>query len=164
TALMLMMKAGVLRPTRLVSLRRLGLDRLESGPGGEMLVGAMLTLRAPEKSPQLKDWPVIARTLRTLSNVRVRNVATVGGALAHGDPHTDLPPLLAALGATVTIAGPKGERACLVEELYRGYLETTLAPGELITQVQVPAMGGRKAAYLKCTTRSADDWPAVGVA
>jgi carbon-monoxide dehydrogenase medium subunit len=51
-----------------------------------------------------------------------------------------------------------------VESLYAGYLETTLAPGELITQVQVPAMGARKAVYLKCTTRSADDWPAVGVA
>ena len=61
TALMLMMKAGVLRPTRLVSLRRLALDRLESGPGGELRVGAMVTLRALEKSAQLKDWPVIAR-------------------------------------------------------------------------------------------------------
>lgn len=164
TALMLMMKAGVLRPTRLVSLRRLGLDRLESGPGGELRVGAMVTLRALEKFPQLKDWPVIARTLRTLSNVRVRNVATVGGALAHGDPHMDLPPLLSALGATVSIAGPKGERVCLVEDLYAGYLETTLKPGELITQVRIPALRGRQAAYLKCTTRSADDWPALGVA
>ena len=164
TALMLMMKAGVLRPTRLVSLRRLGLDRLESGPGRELRVGAMVTLRALEKSPQLKDWPVIARTLRTLSNVRVRNVATVGGALAHGDPHMDLPPLLSALGATVTIAGPGGERTSKVEDIYVGYLETTLKPGEIITQVRIPALGGRQAAYLKCTTRSADDWPALGMA
>src|SRR5438067_2259419 len=121
-------------------------------------------LRALEKSAQLKDWPVIARTLRTLSNVRVRNVATVGGALAHGDPHMDLPPLLSALGATVTIAGPGGERTSKVEDIYVGYLETTLKPGELITQVRIPALGGRQAAYLKCTTRSADDWPALGMA
>src|SRR5438067_6110301 len=145
TALMLMMKAGVLRPTRLVSLRRLGLDRIEGGPGGELRVGAMVTLRALERSPQLKGWPVIARTLRTLSNVRVRNVATVGGALAHGDPHMDLPPLLAALGATVTIAGPGGERTCQVEDIYAGYLETTLKPGEIITQVRIHAHGGRTA-------------------
>jgi aerobic carbon-monoxide dehydrogenase medium subunit len=164
TALMLMMKAGVLRPTRLVSLRRLGLDRIEGGAGGELRVGAMVTLRTLEKAPQLRDWPVIGRTLRTLSNVRVRNVATIGGALAHGDPHMDLPPLLSALGATVTIAGPAGERAAKVEELYAGYLETTLKPGELITQVRIPALGSRKAAYLKCTTRSADDWPALGMA
>jgi len=164
TALMLMMKAGVLRPKRLVSLRRLGLDRIEVGPKGELRIGAMVTLRSLERSPEVKQWPVIARTLRTLSNVRVRNVATVGGALAHGDPHMDLPPVLSALGATVTIASAGGERTAAVESLYAGYLETTLKPGELITQVQVPAMGARKAAYLKCTTRSADDWPVIGVA
>ena len=163
TALMLMMKAGVLRPSRLVSLRRLGLDRIEV-VNGDLRVGSMVTLRALEKSPHLKAWPVIGHTLRTLSNVRVRNVATLGGHLAHGDPHMDLPPLLAALGATVTIAGAKGERTSPVEKLYTGYLETTIAPGEIITGVSVPAMGLRRAAYLKCTTRSADDWPALGVA
>lgn len=165
TALMLMMKAGVLRPTRLVSLRRLGLDGVTADAKGSLVVGAMTSLRMLEKSPVVQNgWPVITRTLHTLSNVRVRNVATVGGALAHGDPHMDLPPLLSALGATVTIAGPGGERTSKVEDLYAGYLETTLKPGELITQVQVPALGARKAAYLKCTTRSADDWPAVGIA
>jgi len=165
TALMLMMKAGVLRPTRLVSLRRLGLDGIELGARGELRVGAMTTLRALEKSPVVrKGWPVITRTLRTLSNVRVRNVATVGGHLSHGDPHMDLPPLLSALDASVSIAGPQGERSCLVESLYAGYLETTLKQGEIITRLTVPPMGERRAAYLKCTTRSADDWPALGVA
>lgn len=164
TALMLMMKAGVLRPARLVNLRRLGLTGIENSEKG-LRIGAMTSLRELEKSPVVRTgWPVITRTLRTLSNVRVRNVATVGGALAHGDPHMDLPPLLSALGATVTIAGAKGERTAPVESLYAGYLETTLQRGELITQVQVPALNGRAAAYLKCTTRSADDWPALGMA
>ncbi len=164
TALMLMMKAGVLRPTRLVSLGKLQLEKIELQEGA-LRAGAMTTLRALEKSDVVrKGWPVITRTLRTLSNVRVRNVATLGGHLAHGDPHTDLPPLLSALGATVTIAGPAGERRPPVEALYRGYPETTLKKGELITQVQVPALGKKRAAYLKCTTRSADDWPALGVA
>src|SRR5881392_1429361 len=70
TALMLMMKAGVLRPTRLVSLRRLGLDKVEVGAKGELSIGAMTTLRALEKSALVqKGWPVITRTLHTLSNV-----------------------------------------------------------------------------------------------
>src|SRR5262249_47308651 len=157
TALMLMMKAGVLRPSRLVSLRRLGLNGVKVDGKGDLVAGAMTTLRALERSPQLEAWPVIGRTLRTLSNVRVRNVATLGGALAHGDPHMDLPPLLSALGATVTLAGPGGERTAPVESLYAGYLETTLQPGEIITRVRIPALGARQAAYLKCTTRSADD-------
>ena len=165
TAIMLMMKAGVLRPSRLVSLRKLQLEKLEVASDGALRVGAMTTLRALEKSDVVrKGWPVITKTLRTLSNVRVRNVATLGGHLAHGDPHMDLPPLLSALGATVTIAGAKGERTSAVEALYSGYLETTLKQGELITQVQIPALGKKRAAYLKCTTRSADDWPALGVA
>src|SRR3989440_4227628 len=165
TALMLMMKAGVLRPSRLVSLGKLGLAGIQTGPAGELRVGAMTSLRTIEKSDVVrKGWPVIARTLRTLSNVRVRNVARIGGHLAHADPHMDLPPLLSALGASVTVAGPGGERRLPVEDLYAGYLETTLAPGELITRVVVPPMGQRRAAYLKCTTRSADDWPALGMA
>jgi aerobic carbon-monoxide dehydrogenase medium subunit len=163
TALMLMMKAGVLRPTRLVSLSKLGLNKIDAN--GELRLGAMATLGAVERSAAVKKgWPVITRTLRTLSNVRVRNVATVGGALAHADPHMDLPPLLVALDAQATIAGPRGERRVPVEALYAGYLENTLARNEIITLVTVPALGRRAAAYLKCTTRSADDWPAVGVA
>src|SRR5438309_9937255 len=77
TALMLMMKAGVLRPSRLVSLGKLGLAGIQTGPGGELRIGATTSLRAIETSEVVrKGWPVVARTLRTLSNVRVRNVAT----------------------------------------------------------------------------------------
>jgi carbon-monoxide dehydrogenase medium subunit len=163
TALMLMMKAGVLRPKRLVSLRRLSLERIDAN--GELRIGAMATLGALERSSAVrKGWRVITRSLRTLSNVRVRNVATVGGALAHADPHMDLPPLLAALGARATVVGPMGERTVPVEALYAGYLENTLTPGELITQVAIPAMGAKRAVYMKCTSRSADDWPALGIA
>ena len=146
TALMLMMKAGVLRPKRLVSLRRLDLDRIEAN--GSLRIGAMTTLRSLEKSRIIREkWPVIARMLRTLSNVRVRNVATVGGALAHADPHMDLPPLLCALGARVAIEGKNGRRIVPVEELYAGYLESTLKRDEIIAEVAIPAMGERRAAY-----------------
>jgi carbon-monoxide dehydrogenase medium subunit len=165
TALMLMMKAGVLRPTRLVSLGRLQLSGIQRGPSGELRVGAMTSLSDLQRSPLVREgWPVIAKTLLRLSNVRVRNVATIGGHLAHADPHMDLPPLLSALGARATIAGPGGERTVLVEEISSGYLENTLARDELITGIEVPALGAARAAYLKCTTRSADDWPALGVA
>src|SRR6266481_7227930 len=165
TALMLMMKAGVLRPSRLVSLGRLGLAGIQTGPGGELRVGATTSLRTIEKSEVVrKGWPVLARTLRTLSNVRVRNIATVGGHLAHADPHMDLPPVLSALGARVTVAGRSGERTIAVEDLFAGYFETVLARDELIVELIVPPQERRRAAYLKCTTRSADDWPALGMA
>lgn len=167
TAVMLMMKMGVLRPARLVSLRAVEqrYSGIATGPDGALRIGALATLSVIERSPAVKSHaPVITRTLKTLANVRVRNVATVGGHLAHADPHMDLPPVLIVLGASVTIVNPAGERTLPLEQLYAGYLETTLARNELIAEVTVPAPAGRRAAYLKCTTRSADDWPALGVA
>ena len=167
TAVMLMMKLGVLRPSRLVSLRAVEkrYSDISLGADGELHIGAMATLTALECSAVIrKEAPVITRTLRTLSSVRVRNVATVGGHLAHADPHMDLPPVLIALGARVIVADPKSERTIPLEQLHAGYLETTLKRGELIAEVIVPRQGARRAAYLKCTTRSADDWPALGVA
>src|SRR5687767_1523641 len=166
TAVMLMMKLGVLRPARLVSLRAIEKRYSEISAGGDgVRIGAMATLSALERSPVVrKDLPVVARTLKTLSNVRVRNVATLGGHLAHADPHMDLPPVLIALGASIIVVNPQGERTIPLEELQKGYLETTLGRNELIAEVIVPRQGARRAAYLKCTTRSADDWPALGVA
>jgi carbon-monoxide dehydrogenase medium subunit len=166
TALMLMMKAGVFHPEKLVSLRKI--ERKYSNiwvDDDELVIGAMTTLSALERSNEVtKLAPIITQTLLTLSNVRVRNVATVGGALAHGDPHMDLPPVLMALHATVTVAGPAGQHTIAVDDLFAGYYETTLAKNELIAEVRVPAQGVRKGVYLKVTTGSADDWPALGVA
>src|SRR5262245_16973131 len=166
TALMLMMKAGVFRPTRLVSLRTIGrLSAIDAVPGGALTIGAMTPLSVLERSQAVRQHaPVITRTLRTLSNVRVRNVATLGGSLAHGDPHMDLPPVLMALGAQASVAGTAGERTIPVETMFVGYYETVLRRDELITAVMIPAQGTRRAAYLKCTTRAVHDWPALGVA
>ena len=165
TALMLMMKAGVFRPTRLVSLRNVGALGAIGAANGELTIGAMTPLSVIERSAEVRDHaPVMTRTLRTLSNVRVRNVATIGGSLAHADPHMDLPPVLIALGARVSVAGRKGERTIPVEQLFAGYFETVLERDELITSVAIPAQGNRCLVYLKCTTRAVHDWPALGVA
>jgi aerobic carbon-monoxide dehydrogenase medium subunit len=167
TALMLMMKAGVFTPTRLVSLAKIEPEysQIRVDRSGALRIGAMVSLSALEQSKEVaKHFPVITRTLLTLSNVRVRNVARVGGALAHGDPHMDLPPLLAVLGAKALSMGRKGAREIAVQDLYLGYYETVLAKDELIAEVIVPPLNGARAAYFKCTSRSADDWPALGLA
>ncbi|MCC6889516.1 MAG: FAD binding domain-containing protein [Hyphomicrobiales bacterium] len=165
TALMLMMKAGVFRPSKLVSLRAIPDLSAIAVVDGALHVGAATSLAALEHSHAARHHaPVIARTMRTLSNVRVRNVATVGGALAHADPHMDLPPVLIALGARVAVQGRSGERTIPVAELSAGYFETVLGKDELIASLIVPAQNGRCAAYLKCTTRAVHDWPALGVA
>jgi aerobic carbon-monoxide dehydrogenase medium subunit len=166
TALMLMMKAGVFHPTRLVSLRKVaGMSGIKAGGDGSLTIGAMTPLAALEHSAEVAKLAlVITRTMPRLSNVRVRNVATVGGALAHGDPHMDLPPVLIALGASVKAVSPKGERTLKVEDLLTGYYETALEKNELIAEVHIPAQGARRAAHMKFPAGSAEDWPAVGVA
>jgi carbon-monoxide dehydrogenase medium subunit len=167
TALMLMMKAGVFAPSRLVCLHRIEprYSRITLSDGGELQIGAMATLSEVEKDGNVAArLLVLKRALRRLSNPRVRNVARVGGALAHGDPHMDLPPVLTMLGARVSIVGPNGERELPLERLYSGYYETVLEKDELITAATVPSLNGRKSAYMKVTSRSADDWPALGVA
>jgi carbon-monoxide dehydrogenase medium subunit len=167
TALMLMMKSGLYRPQRLVSLRKVarGLADISVVPDGAVEIGAMVRLSELQRSAVIRHYaPVIAETLQTHSNVRVRNVATIGGNLAHADPHMDLPPVLIALDARVRTASPTGDREIAVEDLFAGYLETELANNELITSVVVPTRPRRRAAYSKCTTRSADDWPALGIA
>jgi carbon-monoxide dehydrogenase medium subunit len=166
TALMLMMKSGVFRPTKLISLARIkDLTSISAEADGELTIGAMTPLGVIERAVRVaRSAPVITQTMLRLSNVRVRNVATIGGALAHGDPHMDLPPVLMALGAAVRVLGPDGERSLPVEELFVGYFETSLKKNELIADVRIPAQGKKHAAYLKVTTGSADDWPALGVA
>jgi carbon-monoxide dehydrogenase medium subunit len=167
TALMLMMKTGVFAPSRLISLAKIEprYSEIRIEPTGALVIGAMASLSELERSREVaRKFPVMTKALLTLSNVRVRNVARVGGALAHGDPHMDLPPLLAALGASVSAVGPKGARDIAVAELYAGYYETVLAKDELIAEIHVPPLNGARCVYMKCTSRSADDWPALSVA
>ena len=99
-----------------------------------------------------------------LANVRVRNVATIGGNLAHADPHLDLPPIWMALDAEALILGPQGQRRIPVGSLFSGYYETTLANGELIAELRVPLRPGWRSRYVKVTTRALHDWPALGLA
>lgn len=167
TALMLMMKSGLYRPRRLISLRRVadGIDGIRLAADGTLEIGAMVRLSTLERAPEVhRAAPSIAETLLTHSNVRVRNVATIGGNLAHADPHMDLPPLLMVLDAQIRAAGPMGERTIAIEDLFVSYLETVLAGDELIVALTVPPRRARRAVYIKCTARAADDWPALGIA
>ena len=167
TALMLMMKAQVYRPRRLVSLRRLNgmFSGIDLKPDGSAFrIGAMTTFAALEHSRDIAaKLPVIPRTMKTLANVRVRNVATVGGNLAHGDPHLDLPPVWLALDAKAKVVGPRGTRVVPVADIFVGYYETTIANDELIAEIEVPVRAGWRSHYVKVTTRAAHDWPALGL-
>lgn len=168
TALMLMMKAQIFKPERLVSLRKVGgcFDGLRIDQDrSHIRIGGMTTFAEIERSPiVLQHLPAVVRTMKTLANIRVRHVASVGGNLAHADPHLDLPPVWMAHAASVRIVSKSGERVIPVEDLFAGYYETTLDGGELIAEVIVPVRPEWTSTYVKVTTRSAHDWPALGIA
>jgi aerobic carbon-monoxide dehydrogenase medium subunit len=168
TALMLMMKARLFQPTRLISLHRLNgtLRGIRRSTDGGLSIGALNSLRELERSSLIANsTPVIAEALRALANVRVRNVATIGGHLAHGDPHMDLPPILLTLGARVRTVSARGERWIDISNFFVGYYQTAVAKDELIAEVEIPAQPvAVRTAYAKCTALSEDDWPAVGAA
>jgi carbon-monoxide dehydrogenase medium subunit len=168
TALMLMMKTRIFKPERLVSLCHLdepfrGIEK--SADGTSFRIGAMTRFAELEHHPEIAEFfPVIPRTMLTLANIRVRNVASIGGNLAHADPHLDLPPVWTALDAKARIVNPKGERVIGVEEIFAGYYETTLEHGDIIAELTVPIRAGWRTSYVKVTTRAAHDWPALGLA
>jgi carbon-monoxide dehydrogenase medium subunit len=168
TALMLMMKGKYLTPTRLVSLRRLGPPffgiKFETACGIATF-GAMTTFSQLEHNQDVQHhFPAVANAMKNLANVRVRNSATIGGNLSHADPHLDLPPIWAALGAEADIVSRIGSRTTKVEDLSLGYYESTLEQGELIREIRVPLRPTWKSAYAKVTTRATHDWPALGIA
>jgi carbon-monoxide dehydrogenase medium subunit len=76
----------------------------------------------------------------------------------------DLPPVLASLGTVATVASRSVTRHVPIESFYTGYYQTALMPGELLTDINIPAQTGWASCYAKITTRSADDWPALGLA
>jgi len=166
TALVTMMRQHLVRPGCLVSLRDVqGLNRIEA-TNGALRLGALVTHREAEVSPLVRErLPVLAETFRRVATVRIRHMATIGGALAHADPNQDPPVTLLALGASVEIRGARGHRGLPLGEFFRDYYETALEPGELVTAVTVPLLPvASGATFLKFLPRTADDYATVAVA
>src|SRR5215468_10034538 len=137
TALVIMMKQRLVLPETLISLHRLrGLAEVQE-TNGTLQLGALLTHRAAEHSPVVHArLPVLADTYRQVATVRIRNVATVGGALAHADPNQDPPVTLLALDARVQVASVRGSREVPLDSFFTDYYETVLRPDELLTAIR----------------------------
>jgi carbon-monoxide dehydrogenase medium subunit len=166
TALVIMLNQRLLMPSHLISLRKLrDIDQIESSDG-TLQLGALATLRAVETSPVVKEQsPVLAETYAQVATLRIRNMATVGGSLAHADPNQDPPVILMALDARVGLASAGGRREVVLDEFFTDYYETVVRPDELVTRVVVPrAAPHTGSTYLKFLPRTSEDYATVGVA
>jgi len=166
TALVAMMRLGLVKPDRLVSLHRVaGLSRI-AVEGGALVLGAMTTHADIERSRVVRDgWPLLAGAVHRVATPAIRTTGTIGGNLAYAEAASDPAPALLCLDAEVRVAGAGGERVVPIARFFRGFYEAALEPGEIVTAVRVPPPPpGARGGYVKFTSRSAEDKPLVGVA
>lgn len=166
TALLVMMKLGVFIPSTLVNLLKLdGLRDVTYGNDG-LRIGALASIHAVETDPAVREhYPILASACHVVANIRIRNLATMGGNVAHADYQSDPPTVLLALDAAVELTGPSGTRTLPLDDFLVGSYETTIEPGEILTAIHVPPPpDGAVGRYLKFTTRSSEDRPSAGVA
>jgi aerobic carbon-monoxide dehydrogenase medium subunit len=166
TALIIMMRQRLVRPSALISLRSVrGLNQIVADDGG-LRIGSLVTHREVETHSLVKRrFPLLSDTYRHVATIRVRNMATVGGGLAHADPNQDPPPALIALNASLRAASADGSRVIPIEEFFKDYYESVLKPDEIITEVIIPKQPANSAgAFLKFLPRTADDYATVSAA
>lgn len=166
TALTTMMKQSLVRPEHVVSLHRIPGWSHIARLGDAIHIGALATHRMAETSPLLRDYaPLLAAAYSRVATVRIRNMATVGGCIAHADPAQDPLPALLVLGASVRLLSSTGERLVPVADLFKDYYETDIAPDELLIEVTVPVQPREvTGAYVKFLPRTEDDYATVAVA
>ena len=157
-SLLPLLKLRLGQPAHLVDIGRIpGLEYVEERDG-TLCIGGRTREAALERSELIRGrYPILADTAAVIADPLVRNLATVGGNLAHGDPANDHPATMIALGARVVATGPKGAREIPVEELFTGLFSTVLAPDEILTEIRVPGPAPRTAgAYLKLERKVGD--------
>ncbi len=159
-----LMRFRLANPTVVIDIGRIGdLSYINDG-GDHVAIGALTRHRAVETSDLLKSQvPMLAHVAAQVGDPSVRHRGTIGGSIAHGDPASDLPAALLALGGSVVAKGPNGERVIPASELFTGFLETAVGADEMITEVRVPKAAGAGWSYQKFNRR-AQDWAIVGVA
>jgi aerobic carbon-monoxide dehydrogenase medium subunit len=164
-SLLPLLKLRMASAGHLVDIGRIpGLEDIKE-EGGFLKIGGRARESALEHSEVVKQkYPILADTAAVIADPLVRNLATVGGNLAHGDPANDHPATMLALGATVVASGPKGERSIPIEKFFTGLFETALAKDEILTEIRIPAPAPRSGgAYVKLE-RKVGDFATAGAA
>src|SRR5216117_3130357 len=160
-----LMKLRLATPAYLIDINRIpGLDRLHER-NGFLSIGALTREADLEHSELVRaQYPIVCDTARVIGDPLVRNLATVGGNLAHADPANDHPATMLAMGAEVVAAGRGGERRIPIEAFFTGPFETALRGDEILTEIRVPVPSARSAgAYLK-VERKVGDFATAAVA
>ena len=139
-SLMPLLNLRLTHPTHLVDINRVAeLDGISNGDG--VRIAAVTRHRTAERSPVLQAAnPLVVDAIRWIGHAAIRNRGTIGGSLAHSDPAAELPLLLVTLGGSVEVRSAGGARTIAADDLFDGFLTTTLEPDELLTSAHFPAL------------------------
>jgi aerobic carbon-monoxide dehydrogenase medium subunit len=165
TGLVNLMKQRLVRPAYVIGLRALkpltGITE-----DGDLKIGALATIQSLGTLSAIQhNAPLLAEACRHVATVRVRSMATLGGAVAHADPNLDTPPALIALDAQIVARSQRGERTIPADRFFTGYYQTVLEPDEMVTEIVVPEQpAGSGTAFLKFLPATQDDYATVSVA
>ena len=163
-SLLPIMKLRLAAPTLLVDLGRLSDLNYVRDEGDQLAIGAMTRHCDAERDATLQEHcGLVAYTASLVGDPSVRHRGTIGGSISHGDAASDLPSALLALDATFVVRGPNGERTVAAGDFFQDYLQTVLAPDEVLTEIRVPKLNGAGWSYKKFNRR-AQDWAVVGAA
>jgi aerobic carbon-monoxide dehydrogenase medium subunit len=163
-SLLPLMKLRLATPSVLVDVGGLGELSYVRDAGEQIVIGGLTRHHEVETNPILQAHvPLLAAAAGEVGDPQVRHRGTLGGSLAHGDPASDLPAVVLALGGTIVVRGANGERSIAADDFFVEFLETALASDEVITEVRVPKQDGAGWAFEKFNRR-AQDWAIVGVA
>jgi carbon-monoxide dehydrogenase medium subunit len=166
TALIIWMRQRLLMPKIIISLAKIPqFGAISFNERDGLRIGAGASHRDIEISPIVKErYPLLHETFRKVAQPRIRNMGTIGGNLAGGDPLTDPGASLIALDAEVVAVSGSGRRTIRLDEFFIDYYQTALNPGELLTEVRVPPPVRPGWSHIKFTPRSVEDFATVGVA
>ncbi len=166
TSLLIMMRQRLLTPKVVISLARIPkFGRIAYNPKDGLRIGAGARHRDIELSPIVKrHYPLLHETFRKVAQPRIRNMGTIGGNLAGGDPLTDPGASLIALDAEVVLTSSQGQRILRLDKFFVDYYQTALNPGELLAEVRIPPPARPGWSHIKFTPRSVEDFATVGVA
>lgn len=163
-SLLPVMKLRLAAPELIIDIGRLPELRHVRVDGDEVAIGAGTRHRELETSELIRaEVPLLAAVARTVGDPQVRHRGTIGGSLAHADPASDLPAAVLALGGSVVLRSPRGERRVPITGFYTGVFSSVKEPDELVVEIRVPRTGSAGWAYEKFTRR-ANDWAVVAVA
>jgi carbon-monoxide dehydrogenase medium subunit len=165
-SLMPLMNLRLARPRAIIDINRLSdLSYIQPGADGGLNIGALTRYRALERSSLVREKnPLLAESIPLIGHLPIRNRGTIGGSIVHSDPAAELPAVSIVLGAEFVLRGARSQRVLQANDFFLGTMTTAIDPGEILTEIRLPAWKPGLGWAVKEVTRRFGDFALAGIA